>query len=100
MSDDVTHLFNQFVGKEVRVTERVREMRIAGQLMKFSEPRIAEDDTTVKEIEAHAEENGLTLRTWFPESGGTTDHKTDRVNIDIEKDAKGKWRVGDDFTLG
>ena len=79
---DLSALFNKFVGKEVQ------------------SPVLSSPDPVIEEMKEVACDNGLVLRVWFPGMMGTMDHRLDRLNARIEKDADGKWRVGSKFNLG
>lgn len=82
MNQKITDLFNKFAGKEV-----------LSPIMSMPDPVIAE----MKQL---ANDNGLKLRVWFPNTVGTMDYQPDRVNAHIEKGADGKYRVSNRFNLG
>jgi len=83
MAQDLTKLFNKFAGKEIPVS--------------FASNR---RDPTLEEMENLAKANGLILRVWFPDTLGTMDLRNDRINAYVNKEADGKYRVGNNFKIG
>lgn len=100
MNLDMSKHFNKFAGREVSVTENPQELTIGGKTYKFLSPQIAAKDPATAELRAEAKKMGLSLREWLPESAGTCDFDTSRLNIDIEKHEDGKYRIGNRFMLG
>lgn len=82
---NITALFNKFVGKEV-----------------FSPScPVTMPDPVISEIVQLAEKNGLNkVRVLYPNSMVTMDYWEDRLNIHVEKSADGKYRVAKDFSIG
>jgi hypothetical protein len=78
MAQDITTLFNKFAGKEVIDSDK---------------------DPVLKEMAKLAKANGFQLRVWFPDSAGTMDHRTDRINAHVEED-NGKYRISSNFSIG
>lgn len=94
---DVTALFNQFAGREVPM----REDSFTFKGREYKQLDLADrNDATVRELEQHAKDNGLSLRLWWNGVAGTADYRLDRVNAHIEKEADGKYRIAPRFTLG
>jgi hypothetical protein len=97
---DISHLFNQYAGKEVQVTESHRSMNIGGHTYNFDEVSPVDNEPTLAAMKKTAEDNGLSLRVFFPGWGGTCDYDTSRVNANVDKGVDGKWRVQSGFSLG
>lgn len=82
-------IFGQFSGMEVSTTGEG-----------FS-TKANPDDPVYTKMCATAEDNGYTLRLIWGTSGGvTTDYKTNRANISMERAFDQKWRVGTSFYVG
>ena len=91
---DVQALFNKFAGQEVPV-----KAVIDGE--KYEEWALVNDkDPVLQEMFDVATKSGLFVRVWLPDSFGTEEYRTDRLNVYIEPDSKGKWTVSDRFTIG
>jgi hypothetical protein len=82
--------FNRFAGKEVDVIETVENTKHG----RVSSMRVVEHSPVVDELRAALEEAGFSLRLWLPGLAGTSDHRTYRVNVHVNKDADGKYRIG------
>lgn len=96
---DVTAMFNKFAGVEIDMVET--EVEVGGQTYKLPEVRFSNpSDPVLTGMQETAQKNKLHLRVWLPGSVGTMDFRMDRVNVNINKDVDGKWRVGKSFTLG
>jgi hypothetical protein len=89
MAKDLTKLFNKFAGKEISVQEIEADF--------FD---VDPNDKTVQAMENLAKANGLTLRVIFPGSRVTKDMRMDRVNVHVEKEVDGKYRIGNRFKIG
>lgn len=98
---DVSALFNKFANKEVQIIEEERtyESPRLGKIP-YTHVEIAENEPTFKEMQEIAKAKNLSLRIWLPGTAGTADFRMDRVNVDVDKDEKGTWRVGKSFRLG
>ena len=81
---DLTRLFNQFAGKALKDPKRLTK----------------DADMTIVQMQKVAKDNGLRLRVWFPESMGTMDFRTDRVNAHVVKAKDGTYRVTKKFNIG
>lgn len=97
---NLAKLFNKFAGKEIAVTETKRTIVIGGETHTVDEARFADQNPTLEAMKKTAENHGLKLRISLPNSFGTCDFRTDRVNAHVEKGADGKWRVGKKFHIG
>jgi hypothetical protein len=75
MEKDITSLFNKFAGKELR------------------HPNTYDIDPVQEEMAKIAKDNGLRLRVWFPGSIGTCDYDLSRVNVHVNRDPDGKYRI-------
>lgn len=87
MEKDILSVFNKYAGKEVAVVET--------PYLDFQE-----NDATITAIEKDARENGLSVRVWLPGSFGTMDMNPHRLNVHVEKEADGQYRVQPKFNLG
>ena len=96
MNRDVSSIFNKFAGREVSVTENPRQAYGHTYLC----PSIDQGDAVIKEINEEAEKHGLFTRVWLPQSAGTDDIRMNRLNVHIEKEADGKYRIQKGFRLG
>ncbi|MBI3441009.1 MAG: hypothetical protein HY052_04280 [Proteobacteria bacterium] len=94
---NISQLFNQFAGREVPMTEQCVETRNGGYtLVKPAN----EKDPTIEDMKRVAEDNGLILRVSFPGMMSAKDYRLDRVNVFIERDGEGKYRVGNNRHSG
>ena len=72
----------------------------AGQPLKDPKRLTADIDTVAEQMRETAKQHGLTLRLKFPGMMYTQDAKPSRVNADVERDAKGGFRVKGNFRIG
>jgi hypothetical protein len=102
MNHDVTNIFNKFAGQEIAVTETEKTHKMRnGQDYKYTHIAFAdENDPLLTGMRETADKHGLSLRIWLPNSMGTCDMRMDRVNVHVNKDEDGKWRIGKQFNLG
>ena len=101
MNKHITDVFNQFAGREIPVVESQHTSTFAGKPYTFDEVTLANpNDPTLQEMQKVANDNGLQLRVWLPDSMGTDDWLPNRVNAHVEKAADGKYRVSNKFDLG
>lgn len=94
-------LFNKFAGREVPLTVTPQSRQIGGQTYNYDIIDLADkNDPTIAEIQKTAEDNGLRLRLWLPGAMGTMDVQPNRLNVHVDKEADGKYRVQKNFGLG
>lgn len=82
MAQDLTNIFNKFVGKEV------------------IPPTSFKIDPTLSEMSQVAQANGLKLRVMYPGMAGSMEFDDSRANTYIEQQNDGKYRVSNRFNLG
>jgi hypothetical protein len=82
--------FNRFAGKEVDVVETVNNTKYG----RVSSSSVVEPSPVVDELRAALDEAGFSLRLWLPGFAGTSDHRSNRVNVYVNKDADGRYRIG------
>lgn len=82
----------EFVGRQVEVTEEVRELdlRALKTKSKFTEYKLSESDAAIAELRAQV---GDRLRVWLPNTMGTMDHDLTRCNARVEKGDDGVFRI-------
>jgi hypothetical protein len=101
MKHDLTRLFNKFAGREVLMTETTQTRKVAGQDVTYTTVSPTNPkDPVIEEMNQLAKNNGLKLRVWFPNTFGTMDARSDRMNVRVEKEADGKYRVSKKFYIG
>lgn len=101
---DLHALFNRFAGQEIAFVEElhIRELKNKPGATIKSVVAMPEDmnNPVFQEMQKTAAQNGLSLRLWWPGMHGTMDYNPSRVNISIEKEHDGKYRIQPDFQLG
>ena len=98
---EVSALFNKFAGVEIAVKEEEKEITIGKDKYPYTHVEFANpSDPVLVGMNETAKKNGLSLRIWLPNSMGTMDYRLDRVNVNVQKDPDGKWRIGKTFSLG
>lgn len=90
MSQKLTDIFNKYVGKEV-IVERLPGSNDWGN----TQP----NQQLLEEIGTVAQHNGLDVRIVLPHLFYTDDQRADRLNVNVEQDKKGIWRINS-FDLG
>jgi hypothetical protein len=80
MAQNLTEIFNRFVGREVSVD-------------KYGSPDVKKDQNLI-EMEKVAQDNGVTLRYSFPGAFLTGDYRPNRVNVYLQRQPNGKLRIG------
>lgn len=100
MDRDVSAQFNKFAGKEVAVTEKPWELDIGGTKYTGVNAHIDENDATYKDLVAEVKKTGLKLRLWMPGSAGTMDFQMNHLNVRVNKEADGKYRIQPRIDLG
>jgi hypothetical protein len=97
----LTKLFNKFAGREVPMTETTQNRKVMGKDVTYTTVAPTNpNDPTIAEMQEVAKKNGLKLRIWFPNTFGTMDARSDRMNVRVEKGADGKYRVSKNFYIG
>ena len=81
--------FSKFVGKKVGVF--TKEYEYKGK--KYSQHEIKENDLVIAEAEEEFKKLGMHLRCWLPDTIGTMDLRTDRVNFYIEEKEDGSFVI-------
>ncbi len=99
---DLSEQFKKFAGREVNATEQTssRYYKFLDKTITSTYVTLDDNDPAVKELEAAVKAAGLELRIWLPGTAGTTDMVDNRLNVDVEKAADGKYRFGARFTIG
>jgi hypothetical protein len=91
---DLSDQFQRFAGKEVEVTETTHQTKCET----ITSTHLVEPSPIIEELKQAV--GGLELRLWLPGQMGTMDFRMDRLNVHVNKDADGKYRIGPDFRLG
>jgi hypothetical protein len=102
MNKGLAGKFNKFVGREVPVAEQQKTYtsRRTGESMPYTVCALDETSPVVKELREAAAASGLKLRIWLPGTMGTMDYRLDRLNVHINKEADGKYRVAPNLNIG
>ncbi len=101
---DLQKIFGKFAGKEINVIETKRKVNfpnlgIIDEI--WTECDLNEkEEPTLKELYNTASKYGLNVRTWLPGWGSTHDYAENRLNVYIEKEADGKYRIQNEFRIG
>jgi len=96
MASNLNQVFNKFAGKEVQATETVHQTKFGP----ITEVDISPADKVLTELRKAIHDMGLTLRVWLPGTFGTMDYQPNRVNVNVDKGADGKYRIGSNFNMG
>lgn len=93
-NDPLSDIFARFAGRAVKVREEnaVMHFKALGTI-RIYECKLAEDDTTIKDLKAETEKAGFSLRVLLPGTVGTMEYREDRVNAVVAKDGDGVFRV-------
>ncbi len=99
---DLSEQFKKFAGREVIATEQTstRHYKHLGITHTSTHVTLDDNDPAIKELTEAVKAAGLTLRLWLPETFGTMDFREDRLNVNVDKAADGKYRIGNRFTIG
>jgi hypothetical protein len=81
--------YDRFVGQTVSVVETVQEYK--GK--QYKEYDVSPDDTVIAEIKAEAALGKLSVRVWLPDTIGTMDLRNDRINVHIDKQEDGNYKI-------
>jgi hypothetical protein len=94
MSDpQVPAIFQAFLKQKVEVTEGKIKRYFEGKECTINEYRIAPTDTTIKALKDVVAQQGMRLRVLLPETKGTADYRTDRLNALVAKTLNGDWKI-------
>jgi hypothetical protein len=99
---DVSAQFNKFAGKEVAVTETPYKLELKNLGMTYEGVNADYDDKdpVISSLKEEASKAGFSLRIWMPESVGTMDWRTDRLNVYIAKEPDSKYRIQPNIHIG
>lgn len=89
-----SEVLQEFIGRKVRVEEK--EMTFTSSRYgerKYTHCAVADDDEVMHELNIEAAKLGLNIRTWTPNSIGTCDFRTDRVNVRLDKSEDGTYSI-------
>lgn len=93
--------FNKFAGREIEVIENKQDIVIGGKTYPVTDVKLKDkNDPVISELRQAAEKAGLKLRLWLPGSVGTMDYRTDRLNVRVEKETDGKYRISKHMNIG
>ncbi len=93
MEKDISKIFNKFAGREIEVIEK------PGVPFKTVRPK-HKNDPVMEEMEKVAKANGLVLRFTFGIEAVTMDYRHNRVNVSVQEDEDGKYRIPNEFDIG
>lgn len=95
-------LFGKFAGRSVAASEKTHTLHLKNLGMKesFTLVHLRRNGRTLRQLTEAARAAGYSLRVWTPGCAGTCDFIDTRLNVSVEKDAEGKYRLGRDFRLG
>ncbi len=100
MSSNLTAQFSKFAGRAVGVNERTQTGVLFGGTFTSTTVTVKKNDPAVAELTAAAKAAGYRLRLWTPGMMGTMDHRLDRLNAYVEKNAAGKYELSARFRIG
>ena len=81
----------QYLNAKIEVTETTQHF---SHLDSYTSYAVATTDTTITDLRVAVQAAGFrTLRVWLPDTVGTMDLRSDRVNAHIEKNQAGEWRI-------
>jgi len=78
-------LIQQFMHQKIEVTERIDKLVIGGKEKTFQTILVADNDPMIVALEAAAKAEGLYLRILMPNTMGTMDYHTNRLNVHIRE---------------
>lgn len=96
-------LYSQkYAGREVQVESKKVSYKMPDGTVLYEGTRtdLKKDDPVVADLTAEAKKHGLTVRLWLPDSMGTMDLRYDRLNVRIEPESDGKYRIQPHFGIG
>lgn len=93
---DLKKTFAKYAGREVDATETVHQTKWGD----FTSVHLNQADPVLTSLFQEAAQAGLEVRLWTPGTAGTCDHVVTRLNVYVEKEPDGKYRITDNFHLG
>jgi hypothetical protein len=99
MQPEISPIFNRFVGREVELQETIHQMTIGGKAFEIPEYKLVENQPVIEELRGVTELYGLQLRLWLPDTVGTMEVNTNRVNMHVDKSGDGKYRISDRISI-
>jgi hypothetical protein len=100
MQQDISHIFGRFAGREVPMTETKNRVKVGRKSYVLTECRpTSPDDPVLADLQQEADRFGLSLRIWLPGTVATMEINPNRLNVYIQKNPDGKWRIGDDISI-
>ena len=103
MAKNIAALFNQFAGKEVQFIEQQVIYEVGDKLFPINDCRPVPNEPIIAAMEKVARDNDLVLQLSYLSLSApckTEDVNPNRVNVQIKKDADGKYRVSSSFGIG
>jgi hypothetical protein len=94
---NVAPIFSKYANMEVSMNKRVNT-HFGYTLVDLSPTE--DTQKILDEMQELAEQNNLTLRVFWPGTGGTADMQPNRVNASITPGVNGKYYISDHFSLG
>lgn len=85
--------FDIFKNREVKVIENENEVQIQNRTIQISDFKLASDEKLIDEIQKKASDLGLSFRLWLPNTVGTMDLKSDRLNVVVAKQQDNKFTI-------
>jgi hypothetical protein len=95
--EQLSAIFGKYAGEPVGVNTRKARLKIAGVEHVFNNYSLKRDNPALDSLRAEAQRHGLSVSVHLPETMSTCDYVSTRLNVHVEKDAKGKWRIANDF---
>ena len=94
--------FNKYAGKEINVLEKKESYtsRRTGETTAYTSYALDREDSVTAAMIADIKASGARVRIWLPDTMGTMDHQPGRMNIRIDKNDSGKWRINPQFRMG
>jgi hypothetical protein len=99
---EVSKQFNKFAGKEVAVIEKPWKIEATKRFPAMEGVTVECDgsDAVIVDLVAEAAKAGFNLRIWTPGVMGTCDWQPSRLNVHIEKEDDGKYRIQPNMSMG
>ena len=83
--------FKEYIGKEIDVREKPVTYKIGNENYEEVQYSVSENDPILTEIFNKSSKTRVIL----PDMMVTMDYDTTRLNVHIDKDDKGTWRIAD-----